>query len=518
MNETKQLTVIEAQQMCFYAIVKMLEQIKPCCSTAVIKSRCYTPVLVDNLYKRAEMLPARPQKRLVAADLKKLPKQLVLRERMWAVKIGNQLIFDAGNYSLTALLALALNIPMAKAYSDRMMCYYSNGTRKLLEVEPITLVNNFRNPPMKGWKLLDNGTAKGLFPQEFAKMTEGYSEEAIHDWRFLTDPQLQTILLANSERSDRFIPFNCVLNQRPVELDHCDPILEAFNGYGNLQPLFSEFGKLLQKGQYDVVKNNKDLYCFERCYYESGAKLAKKAKKKAARLTNAEKAANEICSLAGFNAHLPTTGAYDEKTLYPKTSELELVVGLADASYSDALALAADKAELKRRKKAGEKLFCLDADGGFLDARMVINSKKFEPSSKRRILLFPDGVYEAWGKDFSPKTLESLNARRTFDYTLISLKFKRNLIGRGDDGVVADTMTQRLLELPSLGFKTIDGIDVEELGKDLLAGKVTLADIGRTFTKIAMMVETQSWGESAHYSSPGRRGNLTGYLYERQTP
>ena len=73
---------------------------------------------------------------------------------------------------------------------------------------------------------------------------------------------------------------------------------------------------------------------------------------------------------------------------------------------------------------------------------------------------------------------------------------------------------QRLLTLPSIGIKTVDGVDVVQLGQDIAAGKLTIAEACKKYNKLAAlvedMVETQYSCESAHYSTPERHSRLTG--------
>ena len=80
---------------------------------------------------------------------------------------------------------------------------------------------------------------------------------------------METLVLAQDETYDHFIPFHCVMNGSPVSLDYCDPILGKLNGYGNLQPLFHEFATLLANGHYHEIAKDKKLRCFERGYYST---------------------------------------------------------------------------------------------------------------------------------------------------------------------------------------------------------------------------------------------------------
>ena len=388
--EKTALTLAQAHWMCVQSIMQLQQVLHTTGNTAVIKSECKFPALVETLRKRSCALGLGTQTRLLPVSITRQGNLLVLRERIWGLKIGNMLVFDVGNYSLQSLLGFACNIPMAKVYSDRVVCYYANGRRVMLQTEPIALVNRFRTPPMDDWMRIDFEAAARFFPVETAKLTRDYPEINAKNWRLLTDANVETLVLAQDETYDHHIPFHCVMAGLPVSLDYCDPILGKLNGYGNLQPLFHEFASLLANGHYHEIAKDKNLRCFERGYY---------ARDK------------------------------DGGDLYSGVSELELKIGFADIPFEQAVLLTKNQVELRHRYVHGERLFSIDVDGTVLDARDVVNSRNFKPG-RRRIILLPDNVYESWGKDFSSEMLEFLSKERKFDYSIYGNDFIRSISGQ----------------------------------------------------------------------------------------
>lgn len=276
---------------------------------------------------------------------------------------------------------------------------------------------------------------------------------------------METLVLAQDETYDHFIPFHCVMNGSPVSLDYCDPILGKLNGYGNLQPLFHEFATLLANGHYREIAKDKKLRCFERGYY---------AREKG------------------------------ETSLYSGVSELELKVGFADIPFEQAILLAKNQTELRRRYVCDERLFSVDADGNVLDARNIVNSRNFKPGGQR-IILLPDNVYEAWGKDFSSEMLEFLAKERTFNYGIYGNDFIRNVSG------------QELEQFKTLKkFAKAAGFGVKTAAKIAGAGCIIAAEgackaASFAFDKVAYQFEGTY--EAGHYSAPERRGNITGRIH-----
>ena len=472
--EKTSLTLAQAHLMCVQSILQLQQLHQAAGNTAVIKSECKSPELVNTLRDRALQLGAGTKTRLLPVSVTGQGNLLVLRERVWGLKIGNMLVFDAGNYSLQSLLGFACNIPMAKVYSDRIICYYANGRRVMQKADPIALVNRFRTPPMRDWMRIDFEAAARFFPEETAKLRRGYPDISPKNWRLLTDANVETLVLAQDETYDHFIPFHCVMNGSPVSLDYCDPILGKLNGYGNLQPLFHEFATLLANGHYREIAKDKKLRCFERGYY--------------ARETG-------------------------ERSLYPGVSELELKVGFADIPFEQAILLAKNQTELRHRYVRGERLFSVDADGNVLNARNVVNSRNFKPGGQR-IILLPDNVYEAWGKDFSSEMLEFLAKERTFDYGIYGNDFIRNVSGQELEQFKT---LKKFAKAAGFGVKTATKIG---LGAAKIVGAscvITAQNACKfasfAFDEIAYQFEGTYASEGADLSAPTRRGCITGRIH-----
>ena len=327
---------------------------------------------------------------------------------------------------------------------------------------------------MRDWMRIDFEAAARFFPEETAKLRRGYPDISPKNWRLLTDANVETLVLAQDETYDHFIPFHCV-NGSPVSLDYCDPILGKLNGYGNLQPLFHEFATLLANGHYREIAKDKKLRCFERGYY--------------ARETG-------------------------ERSLYPGVSELELKVGFADIPFEQAILLAKNQTELRHRYVRGERLFSVDADGNVLNARNVVNSRNFKPGGQR-IILLPDNVYEAWGKDFSSEMLEFLAKERTFDYGIYGNDFIRNVSGQELEQFKT---LKKFAKAAGFGVvKTAAKIGLEA-AKIVGANCVITAQnackfASSAFDEIAYQFESTYACEGADLSAPTRRGCITGRIH-----
>lgn len=73
---------------------------------------------------------------------------------------------------------------------------------------------------------------------------------------------------------------------------------------------------------------------------------------------------------------------------------------------------------------------------------------------------------------------------------------------------------KRLLTFCKFSRHYYYGVDVAQLGQEILDGKLSVADACKKYNKIAAlveeMVETTYSCEGAHYSSPERHSRLTG--------
>lgn len=497
--EQKNLTMAGAHLVLIDQILQWRKQYQAVGNAAVIRSECKSSLLVKNLRQKGDYFNFKKQTRLLPSTVNEQKEVIVLRERIWGLKIGNQLVFDVGNYSLQALLKVALNIPMAKIYSDSLMCYYSNGRRVLRAVKPIALVNNFRNPPLNDWLTINWEAAEKFFPEETAQLLHDYPNIKPKHWRLMTDSNVETLVIAQDENYDYYIPFQCLLNGDNIDGSYCNNIITRLNGYGNLQPLFHEFSKMLNANGYQELQKDPSLRCFERTYYTNTRQTAKHS---------------DFCRIIKSLETLADNKEEKEYPFYePSVNKIELAVGFADIPYEQAFAMSKDKTELKRRFIAGERVFCVNVEGKIIDSRNVVNSRYFKIGNGCRIILIPDNVYEAWGREFSPQMVEALSRNRNFDYNRYGNDYMRNICGRERQQF---NTVKRVAKAVVGGAKLVaegTGFVVETAGT--AAGVflyLGLEAADSIFDKVAYAIEPveQVEGTGAHYSSPERRGCITG--------
>lgn len=161
----------------------------------------------------------------------------------------------------------------------------------------------------------------------------------------------------------------------------------------------------------------------------------------------------------------------------------------------------------------GERLFSVDADGNVLNARNVVNSRNFKPGGQR-IILLPDNVYEAWGKDFSSEMLEFLAKERTFDYGIYGNDFIRNVSGQELEQFKT---LKKFAKAAGFGVKTATKIG---LGAAKIVGAscvITAQNACKfasfAFDEIAYQFEGTYASEGADLSAPTRRGCITGRIH-----
>ncbi len=469
------MSLAELNFQCFNAVFNLIMRNignSPSC-VAVIKTECAYPVMVGKLQQQAAITAGRSQNSKLLAKTngllthyqKPAPSVKVYSERVWGLKISKKLMFDAENYALQALMEMALNIPVAKLYSDYVLDYYSNGEIKYRKVAPISCVNLFRHPPLSDWNIISLHQAQTMFPQ----MLKGLPNDlkAWKDTKVLMDKDARQLFFTFDERSDIYLPFNCVLHGNRIRYQG------NFKLSGNLHSVFASFAKAVRNGNYDRLSD--DLRTFEQVYYENGE---------------------------------------------PKSKKIRLLVGFADLPYQKALDMVcdADLAQLRQAAARGVQTFSLTANGELLDSQKVRTSRLFNSATEgEQIILAPQEVYESWGQEFSPQFLQTLGVKRKYEY-LPGNNFLLNIAALPQKSIAASKQNsaelQRLLTLPSIGIKTVDGVDVVQLGQDIVAGKLTIAEACKKYNKLAAlvedMVETQYSCESAHYSTPERHSRLTG--------
>lgn len=190
--------------------------------------------------------------------------------------------------------------------------------------------------------------------------------------------------------------------------------------------------------------------------------------------------------------------------MYPGVSELELKVGFADIPFEQAILLAKNQTELRHRYVRGERLFSVDADGNVLNARNVVNSRNFKPGGQR-IILLPDNVYEAWGKDFSSEMLEFLAKERTFDYGIYGNDFIRNVSGQELEQFKT---LKKFAKAAGSGIKT--AAKIADVGC-CIAAKGVDKIVSSAFEQFYYQFEGTY--NAGHYSAPERRGCITGRIH-----
>ena len=460
----KNMSLAEMSTLCFDAVFRLLNQngLNQAASTAVIKSECSYPAIVAELQRRSSKFPVRAQNpKLLASNTgllplydSKSPAVQVYSERVWGLRINQNLMFDTEKYSLQDLMIMALNVPMAKLYSDYVVNYYSNGKREYCPVKPITIVNMFRRPPLTGWKPVPVAQAKTLFPN----VLDGLPAKM----NVLVDQEARSFIIALDEHTDIYVPFNCAIQGHGIQCN------EKFEMSGNLHSVFAAFVQAVRNGQYDLLSD--DLRTFEQVTYENGR---------------------------------------------TKRCKIKLTIGFADLPYDRARQLVRqeDLTKLQQMARKGIKRFCVSGKGELLDAQMVKTSFFFRDCGDEQIILAPQEVFERWGKDFPAQFLSKLGKKRAYAYSS-GENFLLNIAGTSSLKTDHSVELQRILALPAAGFAKIDGVDVAQLGQEILEGKLSVAEACRKYNKIAELVEelieTTYACEGAHYSAPERHSRLTG--------
>lgn len=464
----KSMSLAEMRVLCFDAVFRLLNQnlLKQNACTAVIRSECSYPAVVTDLQKKTTTWPVKAQNPhflaqnvgLISRYDSKAPAVKVYSERVWGLKINQNLMFDTEKYSLQDLMIMALNIPMAKIYSDYAVNYYSNGKREYAPVKPISLVNQFRRPPLDGWKPVSLEQGYKLFPDALKDI---YLRRSLRNSHILVDREARNFILSLDEASDVYVPFNCAIQGHQIRTD------ANIEMSGNLRSFFAAFIQAVRNGQYDLLTD--DLRTFEQVTYHNHQ---------------------------------------------PKRCKIKMMIGFADLPYQTALKLVRkeDLDELKRQAQNGVKKFSLSAKGELLDAKNIRTSFFFRDGGDEQIILAPQEVYERWGKDFPPQFLAKLSSQRQYNYCS-GKNFMLNIAGTPILPRYSVEL-QRILALPAAGFAQIDGVDVAQLGQEILDGKLSVAEACQRYNKIAElveeMIETTYFCEGAHYSGPERHFRLTG--------
>lgn len=178
----------------------------------IVKSGCTSslPLALQKISKDCEV---RSYNLYDAANIT-LPRRLLLRERVWGLKLGNQLIFDLEDYALDSVLKKALRFPMAKVYSDRQIEYYMNGDRVMRVADPIGLVDFREQPLLSDLQPIDAKQLEVVYPGLLGDLMKEYSEIKPQNWRFMTDNEVSCIIMAMDEYCDVYLPFADYLNRQ----------------------------------------------------------------------------------------------------------------------------------------------------------------------------------------------------------------------------------------------------------------------------------------------------------------
>lgn len=108
----------------------------------------------------------------------RLQRKLLFTENIWGVKIADKIIYNIHDYSLRGAANLALLLPCAEIYSDRVILYYRNGERVVAE-DAVHLI--FNDPsPYRDWRYLPIEKAHVLFPDCLSGNTRIYENQTVY--------------------------------------------------------------------------------------------------------------------------------------------------------------------------------------------------------------------------------------------------------------------------------------------------------------------------------------------------
>jgi hypothetical protein len=371
----------------------------------IVKSGCTSslPLALQKISKDCEV---RSYNLYDAANIT-LPRKLLLRERVWGLKLENQLIFDLEDYALDSVLKKALRFPMAKVYSDRQIEYYMNGDRVMRVADPIGLVDFREQPLLSDLQPIDAKQLEVVYPGLLGDLMKEYSEIKPQNWRFMTDNKVSCIIMAMDEYCDVYLPFADYLNRQRVYKAEVKGNISKLSNVDNLQQTFKWYAENLRKGNYSVLAQDDKLHT---CLF---------------------------------------TQYVDNDSYYKvQKTRLSFLCGYIDLTYEQALEVVSEPSDLRRAVMAGMKRFCVTVDGQVVDAAKVVGSSHYS-SGNERIILVPEFVYEKWGREFSEAVVGLLSRKRKFSYKSYSNDFMYNLSGR--------TLKQfeMLKQIGSLGLKAV---------------------------------------------------------------
>lgn len=122
--------------------------------------------------------------------------KVLFKERIWGVKIADQILYNLEDYSISGAAKLALQFPFAEIYSDTVIKYYQNGSREIINAQVYILYNV--PSPYKGWKFFSPLKAKALFPKLFTENLSAYQNCDI-----LFSPDFSKVCVHSAWKNDK---------------------------------------------------------------------------------------------------------------------------------------------------------------------------------------------------------------------------------------------------------------------------------------------------------------------------
>lgn len=270
--------------------------------------------------------------------------KVLFKERIWGLKIADQILYNLEDYSISGAAKLALQFPFAEIYSDTVIKYYQNGSREIINAQVYILYNV--PSPYKGWKSFSPLKAKALFPKLFTENLSAYQNCDV-----LLSPDFSKVCVHSAWKNDKG---------------------------GTV--LFSSFSDLIDNPSTFQIINDANLCDLKLCPKVVGGTLKSFL---ADFLSNRDEHA---CCFALFYQDVVYGDRY--KNFY---------VGYAELPYEDALKFAADKEQIYQTyvKNAEVTSFNLLQDGSYLN-------------SENYVCLLPLSFYAEFAKPFTMSELRKI--------------------------------------------------------------------------------------------------------------
>lgn len=423
-------------------LVNLLYLVETCCQNnqeleknpqqaVLIKNECTSQLPMALQHYSQACQPLMQPVDVQRDSLKNLPRTLVIKERVWGLKIGDKLIYDLEDYAFESVLRKAQSMPMAKVFSDREFSYFLNGDRQLAVTSPKSWVNTFRGRPFANMEIIDLNQLQGMGISDFDYLNDQYPQVKNNRWLFLIDPEDGHYFLVMDEISDSQMSFADYLEGRIINSE--DSSVKRTDNIGNLQQTFKWIHEILEKGNYSALSENPEFSTCTRKRYQERA----------------------------------------DGTHRCKESNLRFLVGYPDLPFAKAKLLVKDKAALRMAFLNGQKEFCITQDGYMLSPANVVTSKYYQ-AGREDIILVPKEVYARWGREFSPAIKELLQRERKFDYKFYSHKLVSQLSGKNADNLFQHhVLGSACKELGSVVLKVTAGTAAA-----CIVGPVAVAGVG----------------------------------------